>query len=113
MADAVAAALADVLEFCEIRIPENLRDQLRLEAHRRGNAITLVERRAPWNPDFGPDWTSTDVARLRFDPSTSMWALDWKRADGRWYAYDRLEPTPELVKVLVEIDVDLDGVFWG
>jgi hypothetical protein len=40
-------------------VPEQHRDEVRLEGARRGNTITILERRAPWNPDLiGPDWTS-------------------------------------------------------
>lgn len=37
--------LARVLRFCQTRIPEHARDQVRLEADVRGRSITLVECR--------------------------------------------------------------------
>jgi proteic killer suppression protein len=47
-------------------MPEQHRDEVRLEGARRGNTITILERRAPWNRDLiGPDWTSVEVAQLR------------------------------------------------
>ena len=83
-----AAALQEVEAFCESRVPVRLRGQVRLELRVRGDAITIVERRPPWRPDFGPEWTSSDIARLRFDPSTATWSLDWKDSSGRWHAYE-------------------------
>ncbi|MBA3432495.1 MAG: DUF3024 domain-containing protein [Actinobacteria bacterium] len=112
-ADSMAAALVVVEEFCEERIPPDLRDRVRLEARRRGNAITIVERRVPWNPDFGPDWTSSDVAQLRLDSLSETWTLHWKRADGRWYASEEPPPTRDVAALLAEIDTDRNGVFWG
>jgi hypothetical protein len=56
------AAVRQVEEFCDSRVPEHARDQVRLEFVVRGNSITLVERRAPWRPDYGPDWSSLDIA---------------------------------------------------
>lgn len=86
---------------------------MRLEAHARGNAITIVECRVPWNPDFGPEWTSSDAAQLRLDSPSDTWTLQWKRADGRWYPHEGLLPTQDVTAVIAEIDADPDGVFWG
>ena len=55
-------ALAEVERFCEERTPPDLGDQLRLECSVRGNAITIVERRPPWNPRLGSEWTTSHVA---------------------------------------------------
>jgi len=64
--DPCETALAAVEVFCESRVPEQHRDEVRLEGARRGNTITILERRAPWNRDLiGPDWTSVEVAQLR------------------------------------------------
>jgi hypothetical protein len=60
------AALAAVEAYCGSSVPESARDQLRIECSRRGNSITIVERRPPWNPEMqDADWTSTKVAQLR------------------------------------------------
>lgn len=40
--------LARVRRFCETKIPEHARHQVRLETTVRGNSVTVVERRAPW-----------------------------------------------------------------
>jgi hypothetical protein len=81
VADTVAAALLEVEALCETRIPVDLRDRVRLEASRRGNAITIAGRRPPWDPDFGPEWTTAHVAQLRLDPSSQLWtfALEARR----------------------------------
>ncbi len=44
-------ALAAVEVFCEARVPEQYRDEIRLECIRRGNAITVLERRAEIDAD--------------------------------------------------------------
>ncbi len=43
----------------------------------RGNAFTIVERRAPWSEDLGPEWSSQPIAQLRFDGDTMSWSLWW------------------------------------
>jgi hypothetical protein len=42
-------ALRKVQQFCEDRLPEDARTQMRLEVAVRGSSITLIDRRAPWN----------------------------------------------------------------
>ena len=49
------AALPLVETFCEIRNPDHLRDEVLLEFSRRGNSITINERRPPWRVDLGSE----------------------------------------------------------
>ena len=49
------AALSAIEVFCESRIPEELRAEIRLECSRRGNSITIVDDP---NGEFAPDATS-------------------------------------------------------
>jgi len=99
--------------FCQSRIPVELHDEIRLEHTARGNAITIVERRPPWRPDFGPEWTSSDIARLRFDPASRSWSLAWKDSSDRWHRYDGVPPSDDVAPLLAEIDADPTGIFWG
>jgi hypothetical protein len=59
--------IARVRRYCRRRVPPHARDQIRLETVVRGSAITIIERRAPWRDDFGPDWSRLKVAQLRYD----------------------------------------------
>src|SRR4051794_27464267 len=63
------AAVERVAAFCEQRSS----DGYRIEHTVRGASITLVERRPPWNPDFGTQWTSLKIAQLRYDDETGRW----------------------------------------
>lgn len=106
-------ATKDVEAFCDGRVPAELGDQVRLEFSVRGNSITIVERRPPWREDFGPDWSSTKVAQLRFDPASQAWALYCSDANGPWLRYTYLEPSKGVRSLLDEIDADPTGIFWG
>jgi hypothetical protein len=33
-----------------------------VECKRRAQSVTIVERRAPWSPDIGPEWTEQKIA---------------------------------------------------
>jgi len=72
-----------------------------------------VERRAPWQPGPGQEWSAIDLAQLRYVNDTGTWSLYWPRAGGRWMRYDGVPPTPDVAPLLAEVDADPDGVFWG
>jgi hypothetical protein len=98
--------------FCANRIPENVRDHVRLEHRWRGNSLTIAERRAPWREDIGADWTSTDVAQFRYDPASGTWSLYWATSRG-WLLYDGLDPATDVGPLLAEVGEDPNGCFWG
>ncbi len=99
--------------FCDSRVPEDLRDEIRIECTRRGKAITIVERRPPWNPDFTSDWSTTKVAQLRHDDSAGTWSLYCPDSNGRWHYYDRVHASRTIEPLLAEIKADPTGIFWG
>jgi hypothetical protein len=75
--------LAKIRRFAQGRVPPRARYQVRLEVDVRGHAVTIVERRAPWSPTVGPDWTSHAIAQLRFNRGTRLWSLYWRDASER------------------------------
>lgn len=95
-------------------MPESLAAEVRLEVEVKGSDVTIVERRPPWQPEFGPEWSRLPIAQLRFNAARSEWTLYWQRANRRRQAYD-LAPsaTMTLDRLLAELDADPDGVFWG
>lgn len=64
--DVLKTAVERVAAFCEKQSPSEARDSYRIEHSIRGASITLVERRPPWNPAWGSEWTTTKVAQLRY-----------------------------------------------
>lgn len=48
--------------------------------------LTIVELRAPWCEDFGPEWTSLPIARLRYTASEKTWTLFWCDRNLRFHA---------------------------
>jgi hypothetical protein len=108
------AALGAVELFCEARVPEQYRQELRLECSCRGNSITIFERRPPWNPALaGTEWTSMKVAQLRYDPLSESWTLYCRDSSERWWSYDGIGPSARVDPLLVELDADPTGIFWG
>jgi hypothetical protein len=103
--------VARVRRYCQRRVPPQARDQVRLDTEIRGSAITIIERRAPWRDDLGPEWSRLKVARLRYHHGA--WTLHWAARNGRWRPYPDLDPSPRLDDLLAEIDRDPAGAFWG
>jgi hypothetical protein len=99
--------------YCAEHIPPHVRDQIRIEMTTRGNSVTIWECRPPWRPDFGPEWTRTKVAQLRYDPDHFTWTMFWADRNGKWLAYPRLPSTANFDKVLDELDLDPLACFWG
>ena len=108
-----AAARAEAIAILERYCNARASDARRLEHRERGNSITLLERRPPWQPDADPAWSTLDVVQFRYDTGTALWSLSWPRASGRWERYDDIEPAPSIATLLAEVDADPDGVFWG
>jgi hypothetical protein len=105
--------VAAIRSYCEQRVPPHAIDQVRVEAIVDANTITIVERRPPWRPDFGPEWTTGPVARLRYVHKYRLWTLLWRDRNERWHRHDRVEPTADVTVLLGEIEQDPTCLFWG
>ena len=105
--------VARVQRWCAARVPERARHQVRVECQREAGNLTIVERRAPWSKDSGPDWTSSAIAQLRYDHTAQTWTLFGRDRNMRYRAYDRLPASPQIDVLLTEIGTDPSGIFWG
>jgi hypothetical protein len=97
--------------FCEERIPDHLRNQIKVFFEVRGFEVRIMESR----PSFmnSHKWMDHPIAKLRYDPYTLEWELYWMRATGKWQKYHELKPTNRLQSVVDEIKEDRFQVFWG
>ncbi|MFF0338364.1 DUF3024 domain-containing protein [Kribbella sp. NPDC004875] len=105
--------VARVQRWCAIRVPENARDQLRIECELAQRHLTIVERRPPWHENLGPDWTTSAIARLRYNTTDKSWTLHWSDQHQRFHLYDQLAPSRSIDDLLAEIDRDPTSIFWG
>jgi hypothetical protein len=105
--------VARVQRWCTDRVPEHARHQVRVECEVDRSYLTVVERRAPWRADFGPDWTRLPIARLRYTKASKTWTLYWQDRNLRFHRYDRSEPSVNVYVLIDEIDCDPTGIFWG
>jgi len=105
--------VAGVQRWCAARVPEHARHQVRVECEIAPRHLTIVERRAPWRPGFGQEWTTFPIARLRYTVTTKSWTLYWRDRSLRFHVYDRLAPSPSVDAPLAEIERDPTCIFWG
>jgi hypothetical protein len=95
------------------RIPPHVRDQIRIDLDVDAGSATILECRPPWRADYGPEWTRSPIARLRFTRSRKEWALYWRDRNLKFHRYDPVGPTPNVQVLLDEIDRDPTCIFWG
>ncbi len=94
-------------------MPERARHQVRVECEAAPRHLTIVERRAPWREEFGPEWTSFPIARLRYTAADKSWTLYRRDRNLRFHIYHRLAPSASVDDLLAEIDRDPTRIFWG
>lgn len=107
------AATAQVARYCVAKIPAEHADEIRIEYKLRGNALTIYESRPPWRKDLGPNWTSMRICVFEWDPATRHWTLYASDRNDRRLDYPYIDPSPELLPLLDELDSDPTGIFWG
>ena len=105
--------VARVQRWCAARVPAPARHQVRLECQIGTRDLTIVERRAPWRDDAGPDWTSLPIARLRYAKTAKTWSLYWRDRNLQFHPYDQLPYSAHVNDLLTEIDHDPASVFWS
>jgi hypothetical protein len=113
VADVLDQAMRAVQAYCESRVPKDLRDELRIECTRRGKSITIVERRPPWKPDLGSEWSETKVAKLRYEEPAGTWSLHCSDSGGRWHVFDDVRPSRTVGPLLAVVEADPTEIFWG
>ena len=105
-------------DYCQAKVPDHALHQVRMELELTPGAATIVEVRAPWREDFGPDWTRSPVARLRYTQKTGIWVLYSRDYRGhpdppRFRRYPFVGPSARIGVLIDELDRDPVCAFWG
>ena len=103
--------VARVQRWCVARVPEHARHEVRVECDVAPRHLTIVERRAPWQEDFGRIGPASRSHACATQPLPGSGR--WRDRNHRFHAYDALPPSPRVEDLLAEIDRDPIGIFWG
>jgi hypothetical protein len=79
--------IARVQRWCAVGVPEHAGHQVRVECEVAPRTSGSSNGAPPWREDFGPEWTSFPIARLRYtaadnssrrsDVKPSAWRSTW------------------------------------
>lgn len=97
-------------DFCDRRVPVEIRDRIYLAYVIEDHVITLFENQVHWS-DPGK-WSRTDIAQFRFNEKDFSWKL-YCRDNDEWIVYSNTEPDRKLINLLAEVEADPARVFWG
>jgi Protein of unknown function (DUF3024) len=97
--------------FCEQRVPDHVKDKVRLSYSITSNAVIICEKRRL--RDGLSEWTEIEIAKLRYVRKRNEWELYWKRASGKWWPYEPYSASRTLSAMIKEVDLDSDGCFFG
>lgn len=98
-------------EYCQRRIPIDIRDQVNLIFKIIRDKVTLIETR-PYFKDPSI-WTENPVAQFRFDDKANKWTLYCTGRSAQWQLYDLIIPSTDFDDMLKALDNDKTGIFWG
>ena len=101
----------EITAFCDKKVPLKVRDRVRLVHQWRGDKVTLVEQRPLW--DDTSRWVDSPIAQFRHDAKLNDWTLHWRDRNQRWHSYEDLPGARHQSRLLVEVDRDPTGIFWG
>lgn len=99
--------------YCESRIPHHLRSEMRLSVRARGNALTIVEERAPWPGAPGAAWSPLPIAQFRYNDRDGLWTLYCADRNDRWHEYMDAPPSGDIHDLIAAVDEDGTSIFWG
>ena len=104
--------IQQILElFCQARVPERVRNEVRLSFSVRGDSVTLFEERPRWNAPV--QWISSKIAQFRYDHKTKQWSLHCRDRNDKWHDYLNIRPMKDFSVLLKEVDRDPTCIFWG
>ena len=112
----ISAALKHTVDqeltaYCERKIPLHVRDKGRLVHQWHGIRVTLIEQRPWWKDET--TWLDSPVAQFRFNYFANDWTLYWRDRNQRWHRYEEHLGSRSITCLLVEVDQDPTGIFWG
>lgn len=96
--------------YCQARVPEHARDQVEVTHRVRGTTVTLLERRPAWRDPSTK--VELPIAQFRYFPGTNQWRLFWRDRNIHWHPH-HARPAKRLQTLILVVETDPSGIFWG
>ncbi|MDZ4655094.1 MAG: DUF3024 domain-containing protein, partial [Coriobacteriia bacterium] len=97
--------------LCSHRVPEQHRDQIRIDYLVDRHSVILFEDRPHWpNPALR---IREPFAKFRYYRSRGEWNLYWLRSDGNWHRYEPASPARKIDPLVRHVERDTYGCFFG
>jgi hypothetical protein len=97
-----------LVEYTEKKIPNHIKNQIKMNYKIRGNNVTLIEERPAFRSD---KWVQLDIAQFRLDQN--KWKVYWKDSKNNWHFVEEIAADEDFEKQLMIVDKDNRGIFWG
>jgi len=101
----------EIAAFCHRKVAPSARDKVRLTHKWRGSKVTLIEQ-YPLLDEPG-EWKTCPVAQFRFNSKNHDWTLLCQDLNHHWQIYDEMAGARGILGLLLEVDQDPTGIFWG
>ena len=98
-------------KLCKRKSPAHLRCQQRTVYVVEGHDVTVYEERLRW--DNPQEWTNSGIAKFKYNRKQNVWKLYWMKSDLKWHVYELLPESTRIDKLVVEVDKDPHGAFFG
>jgi LPS sulfotransferase NodH len=100
-----------VKRWCRDRVPDQVKDEVRLEVTTRGKSVSIHECRPVWRGAPG-EWTRMAIAQLRYE-GDGTWTLYCADRNDRWTPYFDLDAHQPVDVIIDELENDPTCLFWG
>ncbi|TLP98495.1 DUF3024 domain-containing protein [Nesterenkonia salmonea] len=101
-----------IAEWCDQRVPEHLKDRIRIECDVTNRHVDILECHPPYSPHL-TEWSRLPIARLRYTTRTGLWSIYWRDRNLKFHAYPWFQPTANVREVLAFLESTNDPIFWG
>jgi hypothetical protein len=106
----ISVARTALRSFCDGWNKSNGSSERRVVFNISGTTAHLVEQR-PHGTTPGA-WSGRNVAKFTFR-KTGNWELSYPKPDGGWQPFEGRPASPVFGELLMEVERDAMGVFWG
>ena len=96
--------------YCEQKIPADVRDRIKLSYEFHGNSVILVESRLVFR---GEGWVHMKIAKFKYNSKDGTWELFWADRNDRWHSYFETGHEKNFQVLLDAVEEDATGIFWG